>query len=139
VDRRPLSALLALGLIGAVPSGAMASSADRLFAGNPSGTLSDSPSADLLAQASSGTLSDTPKAPGAATSAGGSSDTSGSGSETTPTAASLPFTGSDPRITLMLGFAAVLLGAGLRMRTGDARDFGRSLRCGAADRSRRCR
>jgi hypothetical protein len=114
--------LLALGLIGAVPAGATASSADRLLAGNPTGTLSDSPSSDLLAQASSGTLSDTPKAPGTASSSS-SGSSSGSGSETTPTAAALPFTGSDPRVTLMLGFAAILLGAGLRLRTGDARDF----------------
>lgn len=35
----------------------------------------------------------------------------------------LPFTGSDPLMTLLLGGAALLTGAGLRLRTGDARDY----------------
>jgi hypothetical protein len=31
--------------------------------------------------------------------------------------------GSDQRITMLLGFAAILAGAGIRLRTRDARDY----------------
>lgn len=117
MDRRPLTLLLALALLGTVPTVSAAASVDALLAGAPSGTLSDGPSDALLqAQADGGTLSDAPtKATG---------DTSDSGdSSAAPTASALPFTGSDPRVTLLLGAAALLAGAGLRLRTGDARDF----------------
>lgn len=104
----------------------MGASLDELLAGAPaSGTISDEL---LTAQgADQGTLGDTPpKAPTRETT--GSSSTSGSSSSgtravATASADTLPFTGSDPRITLLLGAAALLAGAGLRLRTGDARDF----------------
>lgn len=114
--------LLALGLL-AAPATAAGASLDELLAGTQStGTLSDDPSdASLTAQAPQGTLSDTP------TEASGGSESSASSGSSAPRAAvtadTLPFTGSDPRITLLLGAAALLAGAGLRLRTGDARDF----------------
>lgn len=125
MDRRPLAALLALGLF-AAPGTASAASLDELLAGAPAtGTLSDDPAdAAVTAQTPKGTLSDTPTA---AKKTGGSSESSGANSADAPTASdvadALPFTGSDPRITLLLGVAALLAGAGLRLRTGDARDF----------------
>lgn len=112
--------LLALGLL-MVPGHAAAASLDELLAGAPStGTLSDDPA--VTAQTPKGTLSDTPTE---AKSGGASDDSdSGSGSSTASDVAdALPFTGSDPRITLLLGVAALLAGAGLRLRTGDARDY----------------
>ncbi|MDQ8045634.1 MAG: hypothetical protein AAGC46_01110 [Solirubrobacteraceae bacterium] len=122
MDRRPLALVLAFGLIGALPSGALAASPDALFAAaSQTGTLTDQPSADLVAQASGGTLSSKPKATG--TTSSSSTKSSGSSATKATTATSLPYTGSDPRITLLLGMAAILLGAGLRMRTGDARDY----------------
>ncbi len=118
MDRRPLAALLVLGLSGAAPAVAGATSADALLAQSSGGTLSDSPSADLIAQSPKGTLSETPTATGQTSS--GSSDTS---KTATASPAALPFTGSDPRVMLALGLAAILAGAGLRLRTGDARDY----------------
>lgn len=115
--------LLALGLL-MVPGHAAAASLDELLAGAPStGTLSDDPAdVAVTAQTPKGTLSDTPTE---AKSGGASDDSdSGSGSSTASDVAdALPFTGSDPRITLLLGVAALLAGAGLRLRTGDARDY----------------
>lgn len=115
--------LLALGLL-AVPGPASAASLDELLAGAPStGTLSDDPAdAAVTAQTPKGTLSDAPTP----ASSGKSSDTAPSSSDASTAsdvADALPFTGSDPRITLLLGVAALLAGAGLRLRTGDARDF----------------
>jgi hypothetical protein len=122
VDRRPLATLLALGLIGTVPAPASAASIDALLAGSPSGTLTDEPSA--VAQTPKGTLSDKPTASGTASGGSGSSgSTQGGAGSQVATASALPFTGSDPRVTLLLGCAAILAGAGLRLRTGDARDF----------------
>ena len=112
--------LLALGLA-AAPAPAASASLDELLAGAPStGTLSDDPAdAAITAQAPKGTLSDTPTE---ATS-GSKSSRSSAAPVATATADALPFTGSDPRITLLLGVAALLAGAGLRLRTGDARDY----------------
>ncbi len=119
MDRRPLLLLLALGLA-AAPAPAASASLDELLAGAPSsGTLSDDPADVITAQTPKGTLKDSP------TKAAGSSSSSSStpSSVASATAESLPFTGSDPRITLLLGAAALLAGAGLRLRTGDARDY----------------
>lgn len=112
--------LLALGLL-VVPAPAAAASLDELLAGAPTtGTLSDDPAdAAVTAQKPRGTLSETPTE----AKSGNLSDDSGSGSDTSAVADALPFTGSDPRITLLLGVAALLAGAGLLMRTGDARDY----------------
>lgn len=41
----------------------------------------------------------------------------------TPSAASLPNTGSDPRMLFLAGAAMSLLGAGMRLRTVDADDY----------------
>lgn len=119
MDRRPLLLLLVLGLA-AAPAPAASASLDELLAGAPSsGTLSDDPADAITAQTPKGTLSDTPtKATG-----GKSTSSSTPSSVASATADALPFTGSDPRITLLLGVAALLAGAGLRLRTGDARDF----------------
>jgi LPXTG-motif cell wall-anchored protein len=48
---------------------------------------------------------------------GGSGET---GSESASSSASLPNTGSDPRMLILAGFAITLLGVGLRLRTADA-------------------
>lgn len=98
----------------------MGASLDELLAGAPtSGTLSEDPA--LTAAAPKGTLSETPTA---AQNGSGSSNAAKSTASTAQAAAdALPFTGSDPRITLLLGVAALLAGAGLRLRTGDARDY----------------
>ena len=119
VDRRPLIVLLVLGLSGAVAPAAGARSADALLAQSGSGTLSDSPTSDLIAQTPRGKLSGTPTTVGTKAKSSASSSASG----TTATASALPFTGSDPRVMLGLGLAAILAGAGLRLRTGDARDY----------------
>lgn len=129
MDRRPLSLLLALGLLGTVPAGAAAASAEALFAATPSGTLSEDPVDTLTAQTPEGTLSDEPQeAPTSSTPAAPSDSSSGSAradadGTLTATADALPFTGSDPRITMLLGLAALLAGAGLRMRTAHPHDF----------------
>lgn len=117
--------LLALGLL-AAPGTASAASLDELLAGAPAtGTLSDDPAdAAVTAQTPKGTLSDTPTAAKQSDRSSASSGAdSGSSSTASDVADALPFTGSDPRITLLLGVAALLAGAGLRLRTGDARDF----------------
>lgn len=126
MDRRPLVALLVLGLA-ASPAPALGASLDELLAGaQASGTLSEDPA--LTAQTSNGTLSETPTAAtggsaGTGTEPGGGGESPSPADKPTASADVLPFTGSDPRITLLLGVAALLAGAGLRLRTGDARDF----------------
>lgn len=124
MDRRPLAALLALGLF-AAPGTAAAASLDELLAGAPAtGTLSDDPAdAAVTAQTPKGTLSDTPTAARSGSSSKNSGAESSAEQAASDVADALPFTGSDPRITLLLGVAALLAGAGLRLRTGDARDF----------------
>jgi hypothetical protein len=113
VDRRALAILAAAGFVVATPALAnAAASADALLAQSDTGTLT---AQGLASGEDTGTLSKKPKSAGERANAAQSSDASSSGA--------LPFTGSDPRITLLLGFAAVLAGAGLRLRTGDARDF----------------
>lgn len=101
--RRLAILLLALATFVGAPATAVAADADAL---------------DLIAQSQNGGLSETPRPSGGLTE---------SASPATPAAAAepseLPFTGTDPRITLLLGLAALLAGAGLRLRTGDARDF----------------
>lgn len=116
--------LLALGLL-TMPATASAASLDELLAGAPTtGTLSDDPAdAVVTAQTPKGTLSDTPTEATKGSSSSGGSSSSDAGSAASDVADALPFTGSDPRITLLLGVAALLAGAGLRLRTGDARDF----------------
>jgi hypothetical protein len=117
VNRRSLVALLAAGLLLSAPAGALAANPDALFASAASGTLSNTPTADtsLAATDSQGTLSGTPTPSG--------EKQGGTKAAAAPAASTLPFTGSDPRITLLLGVAALLAGAGLRLRTGDARDY----------------
>lgn len=118
VDRRALTLIAAAGLVLAVPAwaSAAASDADALLAQSNTGTLT---AQGIAAGEDTGTLSKNPKPSGAGSSSASSSDATGTGAS----ADELPFTGSDPRITLLLGLAALLGGAGLRMRTGDARDF----------------
>lgn len=102
---------------------AEARSAGELLAQSSGGSLSDSSTADLIAQSPKGKLSDTPTAAGAKPRARSSEASASGASGASATAAALPFTGSDPRVMLGLGLAAILAGAGLRLRTGDARDF----------------
>lgn len=106
VHRRPITLALAAAALLSAPAVTQAAGVDALLAqqGN-SGGLSDAPRP-------SGGISDAPRPAGSASTAAA-----------TASADELPFTGSDPRITLLLGLAAILAGAGLRMRTGDARDF----------------
>lgn len=111
VDRRALTLLAAAGLALATPAWASAASADALLAQSDVGSLTTD---GMAAGADTGTLSDRAKPAGKSGAAG---------SSTAGAVDALPFTGSDPRITLLLGLAAVLLGAGLRLRTADARDF----------------
>jgi LPXTG-motif cell wall-anchored protein len=73
----------------------------------------------LTATAPSGSLTNTAPASGS----GSSSPAAASASSSKASATKLPYTGSDPRITLLIGVAALLAGAGLRLRTGDARDY----------------
>lgn len=117
VDRRALTLLAAAGLALAAPAwaNAAASDADALLAQSRTGTLS---AQGIAAGEDTGTLSKDAKPSGKGSSAA-SSDATGTGAS----ADELPFTGSDPRITLLLGLAALLGGAGLRLRTGDARDY----------------
>lgn len=118
VDRRALTLIAAAGLAVAVPAGANAASdADALLAQSSTGTLT---AEGIAAGEDTGTLSKDAKPSGKSSSSSSSSaDATGTGAS----ADALPFTGSDPRITLLLGLAALLGGAGLRLRTGDARDF----------------
>ncbi len=110
VDRRALTVIAAAGALLALPAVASATSAEALLAQSPNGTLT----ADAFAAGdSSGTLSDTATPTGkkqGGTTAAASAD-------------QLPLTGSDPRLTLLLGLAAALAGAGMRLRTRDARDY----------------
>ncbi len=119
VDRRALTLIAAAGLVLAVPAWANASvdEADALLAQSNTGTLT---AQGIAAGEDTGTLSEDPK-PSGAGSTGSASAASSTG--TGASADELPFTGSDPRITLLLGFAALLGGLGLRLRTGDARDY----------------
>jgi hypothetical protein len=117
VDRRALTLIAAAGLALAVPAWANAASdADALLAQSSTGTLT---AQGIAAGEDTGTLSKDAKPSGKTSSSGSSSDATGTGAS----ADALPFTGSDPRITLLLGLAALLGGVGLRLRTGDARDF----------------
>ncbi|MEH3054127.1 MAG: hypothetical protein PGN13_09005 [Patulibacter minatonensis] len=119
MDRRALSLIAAASLFGlsAPASAGAATSAEALLAQSNTGTLT----ADGIAAGEDrGTLSEDAK-PAASSR---SSSSKGSGETSTAAVADeLPFTGSDPRITLLLGAAAVLLGAGMRLRTRDVRDF----------------
>lgn len=116
MDRRALTLLAAAGLVLATPAWAGAASAESLLARGDTGTLT----ADgIAAGGETGTLTQDATPAGS----GSSSSSSSSSSSTAAAADQLPFTGSDPRITLLLGVAAVLAGAGMRMRTGDARDY----------------
>lgn len=110
VDRRALTVLAAAGALIALPAVAHGTTAEALLAQSAGGTLT----ADAFAAgSSSGTLSDT------ATPAGKKP----TGATAAASADQLPLTGSDPRLTLMLGLAAALAGAGMRLRTRDARDY----------------
>lgn len=102
VTRRLATLMLASALLGAAPAVAAASDAS-----------------ELLAQGNNGGLTDNPRPTGGLS----ESATPAGKAEVAAAAEELPFTGSDPRITLLLGAAALLAGAGLRLRTGDARDF----------------
>ncbi|MBO9533489.1 MAG: hypothetical protein J7513_10990 [Solirubrobacteraceae bacterium] len=122
MDRRALALLAVGGLAFAMPAWAgAASNADALLAQSGGSLTADG----IAAGGDTGSLSDDPKPAGKTGSSSGKatnsgqSDAAGSGDA----ADALPFTGSDPRITLLLGIAAALAGAGLRLRTGDARDF----------------
>jgi hypothetical protein len=117
VDRRALAVFAVAGALFASPTWAGAApDASALLAQSDGGTLT----ADgIAAGGDTGSLSNKAKAAGKS----GSATSSTSAGSTGAVADSLPFTGSDPRITLLLGLAAVLAGAGLRLRTGDARDF----------------
>ena len=115
MDRRALTLIVAASLALGTPAIARAASsnADALLAQSNTGTLT----ADgIAAGKDTGTLSSDPKA-----AAKGSSSTSSSNSGAV--ADQLPFTGSDPRITLLLGAAAILAGAGIRLRTRNVNDF----------------
>lgn len=118
VDRRALTLIAAAGLALAVPAWAHAAGgdADALLAQSNTGTLT---AQGIAAGEDTGTLSEDPKPSGNDSTSASSADATGTGAS----ADELPFTGSDPRITLLLGLAALLGGAGLRMRTGDARDY----------------
>lgn len=105
VTRRLATSLLAAVLIFGMPGAAQAADAADLFAQSQNGGLSEAP------KPAGGGISESAK-PSAPTSTASAADP-----------AELPFTGTDPRITLLLGFAALLAGAGLRMRTGDVRDY----------------
>jgi hypothetical protein len=113
VDRRALTLIAAAGLALAVPAWANAATdADALLAQSNTGTLT---AQGIAAGEDTGGLSKNAKPSAKSASTDAASDG--------VAADELPFTGSDPRITLLLGLAALLAGAGMRMRTGDARDF----------------
>lgn len=118
------AALLATAVVLIVPAGAAAAAdLDALLAQGSGESLRQTAPTDLTtAQGGreSGELSDTPPAvDGGSGSAGAGPERGSAGAH----AAALPFTGADARLTLLLGVSALLLGAGLRLRTGDARDY----------------
>ncbi len=131
VDRRALTIVAALSAVLVLPAGAGATSqadADALLAQSGGSLTSDG----VAAGGDTGSLSPDAQPAGKSGSGAASTDRSKTEPKTEPKADAagskaaadeLPFTGSDPRITMLLGAAAALAGAGLRLRTGDARDF----------------
>lgn len=123
VDRRALVLIAAASAVLAVPAWAgAATDADALLAQSGGSLTADG----IAAGGDTGSLSDAPKPAGTSGSSSGKATGDANGSDAAGSGAAgdaLPFTGSDPRITLLLGIAAALAGAGLRLRTGDARDF----------------
>ncbi len=121
VLRRFSIALTAAAVLATAPAAVAAADAEQLLAQASENTLRQTPpTSGLSAQgAESGSLSDTPPAVGGS----GKGEAESGDSRPAVAAAELPFTGADPRITLLLGAAALLTGAGLRLRTGDARDY----------------
>ena len=111
VDRRALALIAAAGLALTAAPSALGAGAEDLLAQSNTGTLT----ADgIAAGGDTGSLSSQAKpATKSHSSSGSTAASSGSSAD------QLPFTGSDPRITLLLGLAAVLAGAGLRLRTRD--------------------
>lgn len=100
MTRRLATLLLAVAALGGAPAAAGAAGA-----------------VDLIAQGENGGLSQTPRP------SGGLTESASPAASAAAEPGELPFTGTDPRITMLLGVAALLAGAGLRLRTGDARDY----------------